>query len=355
MVSLTLSISAYKQHKVQAARAAIAISSDMLSLIKTDTLETIMNQTRLNGLDLVSAIGVVLIWGTNFVAMKLALHDFTPLQLGAARYVFAVLPLVLFIRPPRMHWKWIAGYGLCQGVGQFGLLFIALQVGMTAALASVLLQTQVFFTALFSYVLLHEKVGKPLQAGLCLAALGLACFAMNYLLPQAAAGTATTVLGFVLSLAAAAMWAASNIVVRRAQRHTPKFEVVPFMVWSSLIPVLPFVGLSLLFDAPATHWKWLSASWSSWASIAYLGWIATILAYALWTGLLKRHPVNRVAPFSLGVPVVGLATGMLALGEVITGWQWAGITLVAAALVCVLFGGRLMQRPAASAVPSATK
>ncbi|GGC68390.1 EamA family transporter [Undibacterium terreum] len=313
-----------------------------------------MNQTRLSGLDLVSAIGVVLIWGTNFVAMKLALHDFTPLQLGAARYVFATLPLIILIRPPKLHWKWVLGYGLCQGVGQFGLLFIALQIGMTAALASVLLQTQVFFTALLGYVLLHEKVSKPLQAGLCLAALGLACFAMNYLHPGAATGT-TTALGFALCLVAAAMWAASNIVVRRAQKATPNFEIVPFMVWSSTIPVLPFIGMSLLFDAPSTHWKWLAASWSSWASIAYLGWIATILAYAMWTGLLKRHPVNRVAPFSLGVPVVGLTTGMLALGEVITGWQWAGITLVVASLVCVLFGGRLMQPPAKPAMPAANK
>ncbi|MFZ6647081.1 EamA family transporter [Undibacterium sp. TJN25] len=309
-----------------------------------------MSQTRLSGLDLVSAIGVVFIWGTNFVAMKLALHDFTPLQLGAARYVFAVLPLILIIKPPKLHWKWVVAYGLCQGVGQFGLLFIALQMGMTAALASVLLQTQVFFTALFSYVLLHEKVSKPLQAGLCLAALGLACFAMNYLHPHAASA-----LGFILSLGAAAMWAVSNIVVRRAQKATPNFEVVPFMVWSSLIPVLPFVGLSLLFDTSATHWRWLSASWSSWASIAYLGWIATILAYALWTGLLKRHAVNRVAPFSLGVPVVGLATGMLVLGEVITAWQWAGIALVVASLVCVLFGGRLLQKWAAPATAAAGK
>ncbi|WP_394778564.1 EamA family transporter [Undibacterium sp.] len=317
-----------------------------------------MSQTRLSGLDLVSALGVVFIWGTNFATMKLALHDFTPLQLGAARYVFAALPLVLFIRPPKLHWKWVVAYGLCQGVGQFGLMFIALQVGMTAALASVLLQTQVFFTALFSYVLLHEKVAKPLQAGLCLAAVGLVCFAMNYLHPQASTGSAssaTTVLGFMLSLGAAAMWAVSNIVVRRAQKATPNFEVLPFMVWSSLIPVLPFVGLSLLFDAPATHWRWLAASWSSWASIAYLGWIATILAYALWTGLLKRHAVNRVAPFSLGVPVVGLATGMLVLGEQITSWQWAGIALVVASLICVLFGGRLMQKTSAPANAAISK
>ena len=70
--------------------------------------------------------------------MKFALRDFTPFQLGAARYVFATLPLLLVIRRPKLHWKWVVSYGLLQGVGQFGLLFIALNVGMTAALASVL-------------------------------------------------------------------------------------------------------------------------------------------------------------------------------------------------------------------------
>ena len=303
-----------------------------------------MNQTSLSGRDLVAALCVVLIWGTNFVAMKLGLRDLTPFQLGAARYVFAVLPLLFFIKPPRLHWKWVVLYGLAQGVGQFGLLFLALQVGMTAALASVLLQTQVFFTALFSFVLLGERPGRALQGGLFLAALGLACFAMNYVAPQLAGKSATTALGFLLCLGAAGMWAASNVIVRRAQQSTPAFEVLPFMVWSSLIPILPFIALSLAFDAPATRWRWLAAPWSTWLALAYLGWMATILAYALWTGLLKRHAVNRVAPFSLGVPLVGIATGMLVLGDVISGWQWAGTAGIVAALMCVLFGQRLMAR-----------
>ena len=305
-----------------------------------------MTQSKLTGRDLIAALGVVLIWGSNFVAMKFALRDFTPLQLGAARYVFAVLPLILIVRPPQMHWKWVVLYGLMQGVGQFGLLFIALQIGMTAALASVLLQTQVFFTALFGFAFLHERPNRPLQIGLGLAALGLVCFAMNYVLPQGATHAATTVGGFVLSLGAAAMWAVSNIVVRRAQRSTPNFAVLPFMVWSSLIPILPFIGLTLLFDAPATRWRWLAAPWYDYVSVAYLGWIATILAYTLWTGLLKRHPVNRVAPFSLGVPVVGLLAGMSVLGESVTAWQWLGVALVVLALACVLFGGRWL--PSAS-------
>ncbi len=300
----------------------------------------------LSGRDYAAALAVVVIWGLNFVAMKFALRDFTPFQLGAARYVLAVLPLVLLVKAPRLHWKWVLLYGLCQGVGQFGFLFSALKVGMTAALASVLMQTQVFFTAIFGFVLLHERPSRPLQLGLLLAALGLGCFAMNYIAP-AGASSATTFWGLVLNLCAAAMWAASNIVARKAQQENSRYDALGFVVWSSLVPIIPFAVLTLLFDAPALRWSWLAAPVTGWLSVAYLGWIATILAYAMWTGLLKRHPANRVAPFSLGVPVVGLATGMIVLGEVVTAWQWAGVALVVAALAVVMLGPMWIARRAA--------
>jgi O-acetylserine/cysteine efflux transporter len=304
-----------------------------------------MRPAVLSGRDLAAALVVVVVWGVNFVVMKFALRDFTPFQLGAARYVFAVLPLLLFVRPPAIPWKWLVLYGLFQGVGQFGILFLALKVGMTAALASVLLQTQVFFTALFGFVLLHERASRPLQAGMVLAALGLACFALNYLAPAAGgAVAATTLAGFVLTLGAAAMWAMSNIVARHVQQGGVAYSPMAFVVWSSLFAILPFTLLSLVFDPEATRWQWTQARASSWLAVAYLGWVATILGYSLWTGLLKRHPANRVAPFSLGVPVVGLTTGMLVLGEAITPWQWAGITLVVAALACVMLGGMLKPR-----------
>lgn len=307
-----------------------------------------MNESRLSGGDLAAALGVIVIWGLNFVAMKFALHDFTPFQLGAARYVLAVLPLVFFVRAPQLRWKWVLLYGLFQGVGQFGLLFTALKVGMTAALASVLMQTQVFFSALFGLVLLREKMGRALIGGLLLAAAGLGCFGMNFTTDTSASVSAW---GFALNLGAAAMWAASNIVARKAQQSSPHYEPLQFLVWSSLVPVLPFLLMSLLFDpsaaTPTMAWshsaKWASVPWTSWLAIAYLGWVATIWAYALWTGLLKRHATNRVAPFSLGVPVVGLSAGMLVLGETLSAWQWAGIALLVAALGFVLLGGRVSR------------
>ena len=284
--------------------------------------------------DLLAALVVVVLWGVNFVAMKWGLRSFSPFQLGAARYLCAALPLVLLVRPPRMHWRWVLLFGLFQGVGQFGFLFIGLKVGMTAGLASVLLQTQVFFTALLGFALLRERPGLPLRVGMGLAA-------------------ATTLAGLLLTLCGAAMWASSNIVARLAQQHSPGFDPLAFVIWSSLVPVLPFMALSALFDPDAARWlQWqtlASVPLLSWAAVAYLGWAATIVGYALWTNLLQRYPANRVAPFSLAVPVVGLTAGWLLLDEGVEPWQWAGIALVVAALACVVLGPRLQAKMAGSA------
>jgi len=306
--------------------------------------------------DLAAAFGVVLIWGLNFVAMKWALQDLTAMQLGAARYLFAALPWVLLVRPPKIKARWWIAYGMSQGVGQFGLLFIALQIGMTAALASVLMQTQVFFTALFGYVLLHETLGKSLRLGLLCAALGLCCFCMDYVGEKNPAGT--TMLGFAINLLAASMWGMSNIIAKRAQRTVPQFDALGFVVWSSAVPVVPFILGMLLFDPASRQWQWTQASITTWFSVAYLGWFATILAYALWTRLLMHHPANRVAPFSLAVPMIGLSTGVIVLGEAISSWQWLGIVFIILALGLVLLWPHLAGKRSARderAAPTSTR
>ncbi|MCG2591699.1 EamA family transporter [Ramlibacter sp. XY19] len=292
--------------------------------------------------DILAILVVVLVWGMNFVVMKVGLASFTPFQMGAGRFVFAFLPLALLVPRPSVRARWVLAFGLTQGLGQFGFLFVALHVGMTAALASVLMQTQVFFTALLGVLLLHERIGGALKGGMACAALGLACFAANFAL--APGSSAVTGWGLVLNLASAASWAASNIVVRKAQQEGSAFEPLSFVAWASAVPILPFLGLSWLLDPPAAQANWLHAPWQAWGALAILGWLATNLAYGLWTGLLKRFPASRVAPFSLGVPLIGLLAGILLLGERVTGLQWLGALLVFCALACVLVGPQLARR-----------
>lgn len=301
-----------------------------------------MRETNLSGRDLSAVLFIIFLWGSNFVAMKIGLRDFTPLQLGLARYLFVIFPLIFFIKKPNLSWKWIMIYGFFQGFAQFGLLFLSLKVGMTAALASVVLQTQIFFTAFLSFLFLGEKPNRSLWIGLFFASLGLTCFAMNFIQPSQGIEEVTTLWGFILCLMAASMWSASNVIIRLIQREVKtQFDALGFIVWCGLITTIPFTIATILLDQPSEHDHWQNASWLSWICLAYLGWGSILIANTLWTSLIRKYSANKIAPFSLGIPVFGLTAGMIFLNEKISSWQWAGIALVFVALTQVLFGDRI--------------
>ena len=197
--------------------------------------------------DLARALCVVLIWGLNFVVMKLGLQGLSPMLLGALRFAAASLPLLLFVARPALPWRYLAAYGLAQGVGQFGLLFLGLQLGMTAGMASVVMQTQAFFTLLLAGPLLGERARRDQWLGLAVALAGLLVIATAH----GDGPGQMTLIGFILTLSAAFMWAASNVVVRFAVRATPGYDPFGFIVWSSLVPVLPFTLLAVALDGPA--------------------------------------------------------------------------------------------------------
>lgn len=290
--------------------------------------------TQLAAKDLVAILLVIFLWGMNFVPTKFALEDFTPFQLGAARFLLAAFPLILIIPRPQIPVLWLLIYGLAQGVGQFGFLFLALTSGMTAALASVLMQTQIFFTALMGATLLGEVISRPLKLGMAVAGAGLVCFGINVMV---ATGTdSVTVVGLLLTLLAASMWACANVVVRKIQTTGVRYTPLALIAWSSLVSAISFILISYLFDDPAVRWSWLQAKPATWLSLLYLGWMAGGVAFWLWTLLLTRHAASRVAPFSLGIPVVGLLAGIFILEEQVTVLQWVGSILVMSALVLVV-------------------
>lgn len=285
---------------------------------------------------------VVLVWGINFVPMKLGLATLSPLELGAGRYFFAAFPLVFFIRFPSVRLRWVVAIAVFQAVGQFSLLFYSLQVGMTASLASVLLQTQVFFTVLWSFFIFRQTPTKVLWASILAALIGLSFFLVNAL--QDSEVKNVTLVGLYLILGSAAMWALSNIISRQAQSESPNYNPLSLIVWSSFIAVAIYLVLVALIEPNASRWlalsTWQSLSLTLWFSLAFLGWASSLVGYALWTALLKRHTANKVAPFSLGVPVVGLTVGLIWLKEPINLWQWFGAAWVGVSLVLVVFGPR---------------
>ena len=286
-------------------------------------------------LDLGLALLVVLVWGVNFAVIKSGVAEVPPLLLGALRFTLAACPAVFLLRPPKLPLRLYLAYGLSISVGQFAFLFTAIHLGMPSGLASLVLQSQAFFTMLFAALWLKESWRASQLAGLLLAACGL-------VLIGSAHGVTMPLLGFLLTLAAASMWAAGNIVTRAVARHGP-INQLAFVVWASLVPPLPFFGLSLLIEGPARIAAALSTfSLHSFAAVAYLAWVATLLGYGLWTRLLSRYPANQVAPFSLLIPIVGLSTGWLVFGEALRPVHLAGAALLMLGLAVNLFSGRLL-------------
>ncbi|MGF6242866.1 MULTISPECIES: EamA family transporter [Paraburkholderia] len=284
--------------------------------------------------DLLLALVVVIAWGINFVVIKVGLHGVPPMLLGALRFGLAALPAVFFVKRPQMPWRWLLAYGATISFGQFAFLFSAMYVGMPAGLASLVLQAQAFFTLIFAGVFLHERFRAPNVVGLAIASGGLAVIGMQ-------GGHAMTLAGFVLTLCAAGSWALGNIVTKKVG----KVDLVGLVVWGSLIPPLPFLALSYAFEGPQRIVAALSGiGATSIFAVVYLAFIATLLGYSLWSRLLARYPASQVAPFSLLVPIVGLASASVFLDEHLTTPQIAGAALVMAGLAVNVFGGWLVRR-----------
>ena len=281
------------------------------------------------------ALLVVLIWGVNFVVIRWGLNEVPPFLLAAARFSLVVFPAIFFIKKPNLPWRWLIAYGLFNSFGQFAFLFWAMKVGMPAGLASVVHQAQVFFTLIFSVLILQQRTQVTQWLGLMIAVLGLALIAYGKNVGSAAGMQMTTV-GLLLNLLGAASWAMGNVVVSAMRRAGIQPEPFGLVIWSSLIPILPFLLISGLFERHV-YPDWQAISWHSMVSALYLAWAATLLGYGLWSRLLSQYEPNRVAPFTLLVPVVGLLTAWLVLGERLNFWQlWGSACLLIGLVVNVL-------------------
>lgn len=287
--------------------------------------------------DLGLALMVVVAWGLNFVAMKVGVTHVPPLLLGALRFLLAAFPAILFVRRPNVPVKLLMLYGLTASVGQFAFLFTAVKLGMPTGLASLVLQSQAFFTLVLAAVVLKEHWAAHQLGGLLLAGCGLA-------LIGSAHGAHMPLLGFGLTLAAATSWAASNVVTRVISARGP-INQLGLVVWGSLVPPVPFLLLSYGLEGPTAMATALEAfNWEAFAALVYLSLVATLFGYSIWTRLLTRYPANQVAPFSLLVPVVGLTTGWVVYGEAMQPVHFAGAALLMAGLAANLWGRQLCDR-----------
>lgn len=286
---------------------------------------------------LLLALAVVAIWGSNFVVIKVALIHLPPLLMAALRFALAVFPLVLLLPRPRVGWGNLAAYGLTIGVGQFGLLFYAMDHDISPGLASLVIQAQVFFTVGLAMLVDGERL-RPFQGIAALIAL-----AGMMLIARHTDGQ-TNVLGLLLTLGGALCWALGNM----ASRAAGAVNVLAYIAWSSLFAVPPLLLLSLWLEGWPRIAQGLSgADALTWAAVAWQSVGNTLFGYGAWAWLLARYPAATVTPFALLVPVFGIGTSALLLAEPLPAWKLGATALVMGGLALNLLWPRLRRRLAA--------
>ena len=293
------------------------------------------------------AVLVAFIWGVNFTFIAWALESFPPLMLTALRFFFTAVPLVLFLKPPKFN-RTLFIYAIGTFVMQYAFVFTAMHLGASAGLTALLLQVQIFITVLLAYVILGEPVSRMQIMGMLVGVLGLGVIALNL-------GGDMPLVGFICILIAAIGWSFGNIASKqastqqstsnistalpinsnnKASNRTSALSALSLVVWGGLIACVVLTLSSLLFENEAwTLATFTQASFKSWLSLGFIVYVSTLIGFGLWAHLLSKNIASKVVPFALLVPVFGMATSVLLIGEVVTWWKMLAMVLILSGLI----------------------
>ena len=284
---------------------------------------------------LLLALAIVAVWGTNFVVIKMSLASFPPFLFAALRYAFALLPVVFFVAKPKVPWSNLCVYGVAVGVGQFGVLYFAINGHISPGLASLVIQTQVFFTIGFAMFFANEKLRLYQAVAVGVAMIGLGIIAVH-------TDSTTTVLGLALVVLAGFSWGIANTASRRAG----SINMFSYVVWASAFAVPPLALISFVFEGgwESISYSMAAAPLGAWLGVLWQAWGNTLFGYAAWGWLLSKHPAAVVAPAPLLVPIFGMGSSAFFLDESLPIWKILAAGLVIAGLMVNLFWPNLKRR-----------
>lgn len=292
--------------------------------------------------DMLLALLVQVLWGMNFVAAKLGVESLPPLLFTAIRFAIAAALIVPFVPRPRGRaWRGVIALSVTFGTLHFGLLFTALR-HMDAATAAVIIQTGPPFSTLLGVLIFRETIGWRRVLGLGLAFSGIVVIAGEPHLPA--------VTPVLMMLVAAFFWAVSNVIVK----STHDLPAIAVTGWLCLLAIPQLALLSWWLEDG--HLEALRAApWEAWAGVVYTAVGASLIAHSLWYTLLRRHPLGLITPWGLLAPIIGMAAGMLLLGEPATWQKFVGGALTITGVAIIQIRGAARERaataPPGSAIP----
>ncbi|RUR07218.1 EamA family transporter [Legionella sp. km772] len=276
---------------------------------------------------------VILVWGINFIFVKLGLQEISPLLLCALRFLLASVPAVFFVKPPKASILMIAAYGFFMFALQFSLVFMGMYVGMTPGMASLIMQVQVFFSMFFAVLWFGEQPQLKQIVGALVAFAGIAVVALHF-------DQHVSLWGFLCILGAAASWGIGNLIAKKIDTS----NLIAVIVWGSFIICLPMFAAALVIEGPQSFLNsYQHLSWKGFGSLLYIVYASTWVGYGVWNWLLGRYPVSVVVPFTLLIPLVGIISSVLVFGEPFQLWKLLACLLVITGLCINLFSARLFR------------
>ncbi len=271
---------------------------------------------------LIMSILLAAIWGFNFVVIKFGLKFIPPLLFSFIRFFLVSMPAIFFIKPPAVPIKLIAVYGITAFALQFALLFLGINMGVTAGIASLLFQVQVFFSIFLAIIFLKETINIQQIIGSIIAFFGIILIGMNL-------SGDVSLIGFVLILTSAAAWGTGSIMSKKF--NTSNF--IGLVVWGGLFAWPLLLLMSIIFEGTEQIINsFYQHNYISMLAIVYIAYIATFLGFYIWNILLSKYPVSTIAPFCLLVPIFGMVSSILLLDETLDWWKIVATCLIISGL-----------------------
>ncbi|NIA68611.1 EamA family transporter [Pelagibius litoralis] len=245
------------------------------------------------------------IWGLNFAVAKIGLTQLPPLIFMTLRFLLVAALLLPFAKLPRGQWLPLFGISFTLGILHFSFMFTGL-ITLDAATAAIAIQLQVPFAALLAAFFFNDKLGWRRGFAMLLAFAGVAVIAGEPRLDGQ-----YTALGFVIF--AACMWSVANVQIKRLGQ----IDGFTLNAWISVFAMPQLALASLLLEDG--QWAALQqANFWAYFAIVYQAVAVVVIGYGAWYWMLRRYQMNQIMPAMLLIPVFGVLSGIVFLGETLT-------------------------------------
>jgi O-acetylserine/cysteine efflux transporter len=285
--------------------------------------------------DLAMMVLVQVLWGANFAVAKFGLDSFSPIFFVALRFSLVAVLLVFVVGLPKVAMlKRLLPLSITLGVMHFTLMFLGM-AELDAATSSIAIQLQTPFAAVLAAFFLGETLGWRRIAGMITAFAGVLLIAGE---PRFSDDPWP-----LLSVVGAALaWAIANIQIKLLGDD---IDAVTLNGWIALLAAPQLLLASWLIEGP--QWRNIpDATWMSWAALLFQAIVIAIFTYWIWYNMMRRYPVNQVIPFTLLLPLIGVAAGALMRDETVT-WQ-----MIVGGLATVSGVGIIVLRRPATVAPA---